>query len=84
MACNPNGGCLEETWSKVVHPRTYDTRYQMLMLPNKNRDNKMGIRLIGIVHAKQRLKSTISSKNSMVSTSTDVPKGHLAVYVGES
>ncbi|EYU37883.1 hypothetical protein ABFS82_02G015700 [Erythranthe guttata] len=46
----------------------------------------MGIKLTGIAHAKKKLRRTISSKNGSFSTTTccDVPKGHFAVYVGES
>ncbi|KAB1207563.1 Indole-3-acetic acid-induced protein ARG7 [Morella rubra] len=45
----------------------------------------MGIRLVGIVQAKQKLQRTLSGRIGMVSaTSADVPKGHFAVYVGES
>ncbi|KAK3029049.1 hypothetical protein RJ639_040101 [Escallonia herrerae] len=44
---------------------------------------KMGIRKITIAHAKQKLQRTISPRNG-ISTSTDVPKGHFAVYVGKT
>lgn len=45
----------------------------------------MGIKLIGIAHAKQKLQRTLSARLGAVTdtTSTDVPKGHFAVYVGE-
>ncbi|KAK9941703.1 hypothetical protein M0R45_007399 [Rubus argutus] len=45
----------------------------------------MGIKLIGIAHAKQKLQRTLSARLGAVAdtTSTDVPKGHFAVYVGE-
>ncbi|XP_057966001.1 indole-3-acetic acid-induced protein ARG7-like [Malania oleifera] len=42
----------------------------------------MGIRLNGMVHAKQILQRTLSAKSEMVSS--DIPKGHFAVYVGEA
>ncbi|TXG64687.1 hypothetical protein EZV62_011681 [Acer yangbiense] len=45
----------------------------------------MAIRLPGIVNAKQILRQTKLFANQAASMSTtDVPKGHLAVYVGES
>lgn len=40
----------------------------------------MGIRLPGILHAKEILRRSLSRRQS----SLDVPKGHFAVYVGES
>ncbi|KAF5443834.1 hypothetical protein F2P56_036360 [Juglans regia] len=44
----------------------------------------MGIRLMGIAHAKQKLRRSLSARMGMFSaTSSDVPKGHFAVYVGE-
>ncbi|KAL2460019.1 SAUR-like auxin-responsive protein family [Abeliophyllum distichum] len=44
----------------------------------------MGIRKIGIAHAKEKLRRTISPKNGSISTGVnDIPKGHCAVYVGE-
>ncbi|XP_059647581.1 auxin-induced protein X15-like [Cornus florida] len=39
----------------------------------------MGIRLPGIVHAKQAIRRVLSSP-----AATDVPKGHFAIYVGET
>ena len=42
----------------------------------------MAIRLPRILHAKQVLRKTNLFSNQ--STSSDVPKGYLAVYVGES
>nr|XP_009771108.1 PREDICTED: auxin-induced protein 15A-like [Nicotiana sylvestris]XP_016492829.1 PREDICTED: auxin-induced protein 15A-like [Nicotiana tabacum] len=47
----------------------------------------MGRGLIGIVHAKEklRIRKSISHKNgSMLATTNQVPKGHFAVYVGET
>ncbi|KAK1572440.1 hypothetical protein Q3G72_032671 [Acer saccharum] len=45
----------------------------------------MGIQLMGLAHAKQKLQRTLSAKIRMViSASTNVPKGHIAIYVGES
>ncbi|XP_009358224.2 auxin-induced protein 15A-like [Pyrus x bretschneideri] len=45
----------------------------------------MGIKLMGIAHAKQKLQRTLSARygSAADSTSTEVPKGHFAVYVGE-
>ncbi|KAJ7967223.1 auxin-responsive protein SAUR72-like [Quillaja saponaria] len=45
---------------------------------------KMGNKFTGIAHAKERLQRTLSGKIKMVTAITDVPKGHIAVYVGES
>uniref|UniRef100_A0A2N9IRE7 Uncharacterized protein n=1 Tax=Fagus sylvatica TaxID=28930 RepID=A0A2N9IRE7_FAGSY len=43
------------------------------------------VRLMGIAHAKQKLQRSLSARIGMVSTtSIDVPKGHFAVYVGET
>ncbi|KAF8406542.1 hypothetical protein HHK36_008630 [Tetracentron sinense] len=44
----------------------------------------MGIRLPGIIHAKKVLRRSLSNVSQSVSTGTDVPKGHFAVYVGET
>ncbi|KAH7518498.1 hypothetical protein FEM48_Zijuj09G0177700 [Ziziphus jujuba var. spinosa] len=48
----------------------------------------MGIRLIGIANAKHKLQRTLSARYGiLVATATnchDVPKGHCAVYVGET
>ncbi|KAK2665484.1 hypothetical protein Ddye_004058 [Dipteronia dyeriana] len=45
----------------------------------------MGIQLMGLAHAKQKLRRTLSAKIRMVvSASTNVPKGHVAIYVGEN
>ncbi|KAL7257473.1 hypothetical protein ACSBR1_003716 [Camellia fascicularis] len=44
----------------------------------------MGIRSISIAHAKKTLQRTLSPRNGTVSATSDVPKGHLAVYVGEN
>ncbi|KAL5858354.1 hypothetical protein ACOSQ3_005812 [Xanthoceras sorbifolium] len=45
----------------------------------------MAIRVPGILHAKQILRqSKLSAANQAASTSVNVPKGHVAVYVGES
>lgn len=44
----------------------------------------MGIKLMGIAHAKQKLQRTLSARyGSSTDTSTEVPKGHFAVYVGD-
>lgn len=43
----------------------------------------MGIKLIKIVEAKQKIQRNISPRNGN-SPSKDVPKGHFAVYVGEA
>ncbi|KAK1297745.1 hypothetical protein QJS10_CPB15g00536 [Acorus calamus] len=46
----------------------------------------MGLRLPAMIHAKQILKRSFSGGRSPTSTSTtttDVPRGHFAVYVGE-
>ncbi|XP_021285756.1 auxin-induced protein 15A-like [Herrania umbratica] len=44
----------------------------------------MGIQLMGLAHAKQKLQRTLSGRigNALAATS-NVPKGHIAVYVGE-
>ncbi|WJZ83353.1 hypothetical protein VitviT2T_003043 [Vitis vinifera] len=45
---------------------------------------KMG-RMMGITHAKQKLQRTLSSRiTGAISATANVPKGHFAVYVGES
>ncbi|KAL5055612.1 hypothetical protein RYX36_036294 [Vicia faba] len=41
-----------------------------------------GNRFVGIVQAKQKLQRTLSQRIRMASAFGDVPKGHLAVYVG--
>ncbi|XP_043709370.1 auxin-responsive protein SAUR21-like [Telopea speciosissima] len=41
----------------------------------------MGIRLPGMIQAKQILRRSLLRANHLA---TDVPKGHLAVYVGEA
>ncbi|KAK6946376.1 Small auxin-up RNA [Dillenia turbinata] len=43
----------------------------------------MGVRLIRMSHAKQVLQRTLSQRHGSLSATNDVPKGHLAVYVGE-
>ncbi|XP_061342080.1 auxin-induced protein 15A-like [Gastrolobium bilobum] len=45
---------------------------------------KSGNRFVGIAQAKQKLQRTLSQRIKMASAIPDVPKGHLAVYVGES
>ncbi|XP_010271402.1 PREDICTED: auxin-induced protein X10A-like [Nelumbo nucifera] len=42
----------------------------------------MGIRLPGITHAKMILRHSLLTANHTTSATIDVPKGHLAVYVG--
>ncbi|GMY05581.1 auxin-responsive protein SAUR21-like [Fagus crenata] len=44
----------------------------------------MAIRLLSIMHAKQILRRSNSFGKQVASTYIDVPKGHIAVYVGES
>ncbi|XP_052206184.1 auxin-induced protein 15A-like [Diospyros lotus] len=44
----------------------------------------MGIRSMKIAEAKRKLQRTLSPRNRTVSAPTDVPKGCLAVYVGEA
>ncbi|XP_059437075.1 auxin-responsive protein SAUR23-like [Corylus avellana] len=44
----------------------------------------MAIRLPGIIHAKHILCQSNSFAKRGASTFSDVPKGHLAIYVGES
>ncbi|KAJ4964546.1 hypothetical protein NE237_016395 [Protea cynaroides] len=44
----------------------------------------MGIHLLGMIQAKQILRRrSVLRGNQLATTVTDVPKGHLAVYVGE-
>ncbi|XP_021285757.1 auxin-induced protein 15A-like [Herrania umbratica] len=43
----------------------------------------MGIQLIGLVHAKQKLQRTLSARIGNAEATSNVPKGHIAVYVGE-
>ncbi|BAT91028.1 hypothetical protein VIGAN_06233000 [Vigna angularis var. angularis] len=45
---------------------------------------KTGNRFVGIANAKQKLQRTLSQRIKMASAVADVPKGHLAVYVGEN
>ncbi|MBA0822381.1 hypothetical protein Goarm_019186 [Gossypium armourianum] len=44
----------------------------------------MAIRVTRIIHAKQILAHSKLFENQAASNSTDVPKGYIAVYVGES
>ncbi|XP_010548085.1 PREDICTED: auxin-induced protein 15A-like [Tarenaya hassleriana] len=47
----------------------------------------MGIQLTGLSHAKQKLRRSLSARiASLLATSgtNNVPKGHVAVYVGET
>ena len=44
----------------------------------------MAIRLPGIMHAKQILRRSNSFRKKDSSPSIDVPKGYIAIYVGES
>ncbi|KAL5561114.1 hypothetical protein UlMin_030861 [Ulmus minor] len=44
----------------------------------------MGIRLKGIAQAKHKLQRTLSARYASLAATCDIPKGHLAVYVGES
>ncbi|WRX15359.1 Small auxin-up RNA - like 10 [Theobroma cacao] len=43
----------------------------------------MGIQLIGLAHAKQMLQRSLSVRIRKMLAITTVPKGHIAVYVGE-
>ncbi|PON39766.1 Small auxin-up RNA [Parasponia andersonii] len=43
----------------------------------------MSFRLPGVISAKQLLRRSTSNGNQVGSTIADVPKGHLAVYVGD-
>ncbi|WRX16331.1 Small auxin-up RNA - like 10 [Theobroma cacao] len=43
----------------------------------------MGIQLIGLVHARQKLQRTLSARIRNAEATSNVPKGHIAVYVGE-
>ncbi|ESW03720.1 hypothetical protein PHAVU_011G036600 [Phaseolus vulgaris] len=45
---------------------------------------KTGNRFVGIANAKHKLQRTLSQRIKMASAVADVPKGHLAVYVGEN
>ena len=44
----------------------------------------MGVRLPGVLHAKKILRRSALIASRATSTSLDVPKGFLAVYVGEN
>ncbi|GMN55844.1 hypothetical protein TIFTF001_024949 [Ficus carica] len=44
----------------------------------------MGFHLPGVVPAKKLLRRSLSNSNKAASMAVDVPKGHFAVYVGES
>lgn len=44
----------------------------------------MGIGSIRIAHAKQKLQRTISPRKRGILSTSNVPKGHFAVYVGET
>ncbi|GMN63348.1 hypothetical protein TIFTF001_032424 [Ficus carica] len=44
----------------------------------------MGFRLPGVVPAKKLLQRSLSNSKKTSSITVDVPKGHFAVYVGES
>ncbi|XP_059647553.1 auxin-induced protein X10A-like [Cornus florida] len=44
----------------------------------------MGIRLPGVIQAKQILRQSLLTASSAASNAINVPKGYLAVYVGES
>ncbi|CAF2146964.1 unnamed protein product [Brassica napus] len=47
----------------------------------------MGIQLIGLSHAKQKLQRSLSARIASLlamSGTNNVPKGHVAVYVGET
>ncbi|KAJ6765974.1 SAUR-LIKE AUXIN-RESPONSIVE PROTEIN FAMILY [Salix purpurea] len=43
----------------------------------------MGIQLMGIAHAKQKLRRNLSAKIASVLATSNVPRGHIAVYAGE-
>ncbi|XP_038706671.1 auxin-induced protein 15A-like [Tripterygium wilfordii] len=46
----------------------------------------MGIQLMGLAHAKQKLQRSLSAKIANIlasSSAANVPRGHIAVYVGE-
>ncbi|KAK7312265.1 hypothetical protein VNO77_36016 [Canavalia gladiata] len=45
---------------------------------------KTSNRFVGIAQAKQKLQRSLSQRIKMASGFADVPKGHLAVYVGEN
>ncbi|XP_062077000.1 indole-3-acetic acid-induced protein ARG7-like [Humulus lupulus] len=44
----------------------------------------MGFRVPKVVPAKRFLRRSLSNSNKAASMAVDVPKGHLAVYVGEN
>ena len=44
----------------------------------------MAICLLGVMHAKHILRQSNSFGKQVASTSIDVPKGYIAIYVGES
>ncbi|KAK2978316.1 hypothetical protein RJ640_017167 [Escallonia rubra] len=60
-------------------PRRSKSFASPMFMRNTSSIGLMGIRLQGIIHAKQILHRILSPP-----TVTDVPKGHLAVYVGET
>ncbi|KAK8476442.1 hypothetical protein V6N13_018008 [Hibiscus sabdariffa] len=43
----------------------------------------MGIQLTGLAQAKHKLQRTLSGRIGNVTATPNVPKGHVAVYVGE-
>ena len=44
----------------------------------------MGFRLPGVVRTKKFLRRSLSNSSKATSVAVDIPKGHLAVYVGEN
>ncbi|KAF8406540.1 hypothetical protein HHK36_008628 [Tetracentron sinense] len=63
---------------------SYQEEYEALDATENYPHKSMGIRLPGIIHAKKVLRRSLSNVSQSASTGTDVPKGHFAVYVGET
>ncbi|KAG9439553.1 hypothetical protein H6P81_019718 [Aristolochia fimbriata] len=66
-----------------THQYCYSKLYtfQPSLIELKSSNKVMGIRLLGVVQVKQMLKRSLTRERS---SSAGVPKGHFAVYVGET
>jgi len=87
-------------WLHFIHPYIYTSLHFLLILPIPTTETfyqfihislpfffcimKTGNRFVGIANAKHKLQRTLSQRIKMASSVADVPKGHLAVYVGEN